>query len=274
MAIDVLSDDICFAEALEAAAFADFFAGAPPDLARAMRIQTVAIGAATALVVGAAREPFLNRVMGLGVHAPATEADLDRCVAVYRDAGAITHWIHLTPGAQPSELRAWLERRGYTRPARWAWAKMVHDDVAPPAVATTLEVRRAKPEEHDAVAAAVAAAFGMPAPLAGWFASVAARPAWRTYAALDAGRVVGGGFLYLDARGAWLGAGGVQPEFRGRHAQRALMALRIREAVDAGCARIATETGEPLANEPNPSLANMAFCGFRKVCSRLNYAAP
>ena len=274
MAVDTLASDIGFADAIEAAAFRDFFAGAPLELARALRIRTVAIGGATALVAGVVRDPFLTRVIGLGVHATATETDLDRIASVYREAGAATHWIHLTPRPHPAELHAMLARRGYIRPARKSWAKMVRDEAALPAVATSLEVRRAKPEEHDAVGATVAAAFGMPAPFAAWFASVAARPAWRTYAALDAGRIVGGGFLYLDDAGAWLGADGVQPQFRGRHAQRALMTLRVREAIAAGCTRIATETGEPLASEPNPSLANMVFCGFRKAASRLNYAAP
>lgn len=60
----------------------------------------------------------------------------------------------------------------------------------------------------------------------------------------------------------------------GWHAQRAPMALRVREAIAAGCARIVTETGEPVSDEPNPSLANMQWCGFRRVASRLNYAAP
>jgi len=274
VAIDTLADDIDFADAIEAAAFRDFFAGAPAELARALRIRTVEIGDATALVAGAARDPFLNRVIGLGVRASATEADLDRIASVYREAGAATHWIHLTPGARPPELRAMIERRGYTQPARRAWAKMVRDDAALAAAATSLEVRRAKSEEHDAVGAVVATAFGMPAPFAAWFASVAARRMWRIYAALDEGRIVGGGFLYVHKAGAWLGADGVLPQFRGRHVQRALMALRVREAIDAGCMRIAAETGEPLAGEPNPSFANMVFCGFRKASSRLNYAAP
>lgn len=50
------------------------------------------------------------------------------------------------------------------------------------------------------------------------------------------------------------------------------MALRIRAAIAAGCTQITTETGEPVADEPNPSLVNMRYCGFKQVCSRLNDA--
>jgi len=90
--------------------------------------------------------------------------------------------------------------------------------------------------------------------------------------ALAGAQVAGAGLLYVEGREAWLGAGGVLREFRGRGAHRALMALRIREAAAAGCARAFTETGEPIGEEPNPSLANMERCGFRRVCSRLNFA--
>lgn len=58
---------------------------------------------------------------------------------------------------------------------------------------------------------------------------------------------MGGGLLYLAGRDAWLGA---------------------------GARRIFTETGEQVGDERNHSLANMQWCGFTRVCSRLNYAAP
>jgi len=49
------------------------------------------------------------------------------------------------------------------------------------------------------------------------------------------------------------------------------MAARIRGAIEAGCTAIVTGTGEPVGDEPNPSLANMLRCGFARVGSRLNY---
>jgi len=57
---------------------------------------------------------------------------------------------------------------------------------------------------------------------------------------------------------------------------RAHMTPRIEQAIAAGCAEIVTETGEPIGDEPNPSLHNMHACGFSAAYSRLNYdyAAP
>jgi len=83
----------------------------------------------------------------------------------------------------------------------------------------------------------------------------------------------GAGFLYTEGREAWLGVAGVLPAWRGHCAHRALMAARIRGAIGAGCTVIATETGEPVGDEPNPSLANMLRCGFERGGSRLNYEA-
>ena len=49
--------------------------------------------------------------------------------------------------------------------------------------------------------------------------------------------------------------------------------LRAARAIEAGCTAIVTGTGEPVGDEPNPSLANMLRCGFARGGSRLNYEA-
>jgi len=48
----------------------------------------------------------------------------------------------------------------------------------------------------------------------------------------------------------------------------------IANAIAAGATTLATETGKPVAAEPNPSLTNMYRCGFVRVASRLNFVAP
>ena len=260
------------ADAVEAAAFRDMYAAAPRELAERLGLEVRELAGATLLVARGIPDAFFNRVIGLGAARPVREDDLDALIAVYR--GVKSWWVHLSPGAGPAALATRLEQRGFVPARRRAWAKMLRGADAPPAVATPLEVRAARAGEADALAESICAAYSMPAALAPWFAALAPRRDWRAYVALDAGRVVGGGLLYLEGKDAWLGAGAVRPEQRGRHAHRALMALRVREAIDAGCTRIFTETGEPVGDEPNPSLANMQWCGFRNVGSRLNYAAP
>jgi len=57
---------------------------------------------------------FFNRVVGLGVGVPATEAQVDAMIAFYDGLDQRNVAISLSPRAQPSELEAWLGERGFT----------------------------------------------------------------------------------------------------------------------------------------------------------------
>jgi hypothetical protein len=65
----------------------------------------------------------------------------------------------------------------------------------------------------------------------------------------------------------------VLAEARRRNAHRAILAERLTLAIGQRVTHIATETGEPINSEPNPSLRNMYRLGFERVASRLNYVA-
>jgi GNAT superfamily N-acetyltransferase len=87
------------------------------------------------------------------------------------------------------------------------------------------------------------------------------------------GRPAATGAVFIAGETAWLGVGATLAEHRNRGAQSALLAARIAIAADAGCTVLATETGESIAGEVNPSLNNIRRAGFVQVCSRLNYAS-
>jgi N-acetylglutamate synthase-like GNAT family acetyltransferase len=262
------------ADAVEAAASREIFAAAPPPVASAVGLESREMDGATLLLAPGIPDPYFNRVIALGVHERVSEAGLSAIAAAYREAGVKRWWIHLTPGAEPSALADWLEQRGFLPAQRRSWAKVARGPEPVRPVETQADVRRARADEARAAAETIAAAYGMPSALVPWFEALAVRPRWQAYIAHETGNVIGAALLYVDEGRAWLGAAGVRKEARGRHVHRALMARRIEAAVAAGCTRVVTETGEPIGNEPNPSLANMEWCGFKKVCSRLNYAAP
>lgn len=258
---------------VEAAAFVDLWAAAPPELALRLGLEVHRQAGATLLVAAGLPSPLFNRVIGLGMHQPATDADVDTIAAVYRDAGVASWWLHWNPAAGPADMPARLEARGFKLPPRCSWAKVWRGPEPAPAIMTSLRVAVARDAEVGATMQAVHRAFEMPPFMAAWLSAVHGRPGWRVYTAADGDAIVGGGCLYLDGDRAWLGMGSVLDTHRRRGGQGALMALRIADAVAAGCRHIVTETGEPIAGEPNPSLANMRRCGFETVCSRLNYAA-
>ena len=177
----------------------------------------------------------------------------------------------VTPDAAAHGVAGQLEARGFTRPERRTWRKCSRGRLSLAFPDTPLHIRPWKPADGETAGAVISKAFGMPPTFAAWFADMAAAPDWRCLVATREGEVVGGGMLHLQGPHAWLGAGGMLPEARGLKGHRALMAARILAAIEAGCNRIYTETGEPVANEANPSLRNMEACGFETVCARENF---
>ncbi len=258
-------------DAIEAEAYRAMYAVAPDA---SLGIATHEVAGATLLVCKGLPAPIFNRVIGLGNTTPATNRDLDQIINVYRTAGLKNWWICIAPDAQPDSIEEMLSMRGFTPAPRKTWAKVMRDNSPIVKPKTQHEIRAIRPGEEQALGETLCAAFGMPQTAAPWFARVAATKGWKAVAALEGGKMIGGGLLYLRGENAWLGAGGVRPEARGQHAHRGLMIERIRMASASGCNCIATETGEPIGDEASPSLDNMYACGFSRICGRLNYAAP
>ncbi len=148
---------------------------------------------------------------------------------------------------------------------------MLYGSAAAPVAQSSLAIREVGATHAEALASVLVTAFEMPAGFVAWFRTLVGRPRWHAIAGFDGDEIVCGGFLYCGGDLAWLGVGGTLPAFRGRGGQRAVMAERVGIALEHGIRNVVTETGEPVAGEPNPSLVNMRRCGFRQVCSRLNY---
>lgn len=262
------------ADEAEAAAYADLYAAAPAPLRQALGLRVQWQGGATALVAPGLPSPPFNRVIALGTPRPATPEDVESLQRLYRDAGVVRWWLHWHLHALPSDFLARLRAAGFADAARPSWAKVLRGTEPAPEAASDIAIDEPARERWAETAACIAQVFGLPPSVVGWLAAPHGRPRWRVYTASDGGRVVGGACLFVDGGVAWLGLGSMLESHRRRGGQKALMARRIADAIAAGCTAITTETGEPVADEPNPSLANMARCGFGVVASRLNLQAP
>lgn len=262
--------DIRLAEAVEAAACVDMYAAAPP----AQDLHVAHAGGATLLVAPRIPATYFNRAIGLGDGAePAAAVDIGRIRAIYEHAGVADYWIHLTPAALPAALPGWLADAGFAVHARRSWAKFLRGPHAPPDARTALLIRTAGAQDREAVAHIACTGFGMPPSLGPWFGSLVGRPGWQFFLACDDRLPVATGAVFVRGHTAWIGIGATLSAYRGRGAQGALLAARIRAAAAAGCTALVTETGEPVGDEHNPSLANIRRYGFIQVCSRLNFAA-
>jgi hypothetical protein len=262
------------ADEIEALAFADLFAALPAALQPRLGLQVRRVAGATALLARGLPSSMFNRVIGLGAERPAAEADIDALMAAYQEHGGQPWWLHCSPHAQPQDLPQRLLARGFIAPARRSWAKVMRDNAPAPIIASDLQIEPATGATLADTAAAITQAFGMPPFMPAWIAALHGRPGWTVYTVKDAAMAVGGGCLFMAGDTAWLGMGGLLDSHRRRGGQGALMARRIADAIAAGCRHIATEAGEPIGDEPNPSLANMVRCGFVTVGSRLNFEAP
>jgi GNAT superfamily N-acetyltransferase len=257
-------------EAIEREACRDIFASAPAAWTASAGLRHERLGAADLFLLAAVPIGHFNRLVGLGVEAPASEAMLDTTLARFAAAGIKDFFIHLSPGAQPAALPGWLAARGLV-PSRRAWAKFWRDDSLPPVNSTTLRIAEVGPDRAADFALAACEGLGLPPSLRPWRAALVGRPGWRTYVAYDGTVPAASGALYCRDGVAWLGVGATIPAYRRRGVQGALISRRIADAIAAGCRDIAAETSEPAPGEPNPAHANMLRTGFRVVYSRPNY---
>ncbi len=246
---------------------ADLWSAQPGEGLSKLGLRLEKIGSATALMMNVDIGEF-NRVFGVGIGEPATESLIDRIAALYAPSGN-TFIVSVDPDAQPAELGSWLEWRGIRQGSNVV--RLYRDAAEPPAISTDLRIECIGPDSAAAFADVGLAAFGMPADLGPWGASLVGRPNWRNYIAFSGDKPAAIASLRVQDGIGWLGNGATLPEYRRRGAQGALMARRIRDGIGMGCQWFVTETDEETADDPNPSYHNMLRTGFILADVRTNY---
>ena len=112
-------------EQIERAALAALLDAAPPELSASLGLRQLEIGSAL-VAIAAALPPsaiVINRAIGLGLSAPATEDDVRELVSAYRAAGVERYFVQRHPEARPPDLVDWLVAAGlrgaFARVALW-----------------------------------------------------------------------------------------------------------------------------------------------------------
>lgn len=253
----------------ETRAWTDFYAAIPGSLRETLGAQVDEWQAAAVLRMRGIDYADFNRAIGLGVRTPATPGDIERIVDGFRADSIRQFLIHLAPSPQQQQLRQWAAAAGL-KPKR-AWVKLFRHTEPPIALATEFTVREALSGDAEHLGQVACAGFGMPPALTEWIAALAGRPGWRHFLAWEGDTPVAGGSLFLHGKTAWLGLASTLPEKRRRGAQGAIMAARIRTAIEAGAELIFTEAAQDLPRKPNPSFHNMLRAGFSVAYVRDNY---
>jgi hypothetical protein len=267
--MDASTQFLADAERAEAAALMAFMRAPSAQIAGRLGISLFTEAGAVAAFVPGADVLALNRVVGLGVHAAASETLLDRVLAAAKSAGVRRLFLQITPTAQPAELASWIEARGGTPHNRWVRFWRGVDEA--PVPEATLKVTRVDVRHADGFAHVVRIGFGMPEAIEPLLISTVGKPGWRHYAVRNQSKVVATGAMFGSSGIAWLGFAATLPDHRGAGAQASLIATRLRDAA-AGDRRIAvTETMEETPERPVHSYHNMLRLGFHEAYRRQNY---
>jgi GNAT superfamily N-acetyltransferase len=215
--------------------------------------------------------PMLNRVVGLGTDGPVDEATLDEALAAMGDT---SFYVAVSPSADAS-LDALLEARGLE--PGWGWMLFERDASPAPSVETALRVVEVDTGTADAWAGVVVTAYGLPEEARPWFAAIPEARGWHAFLALDGQAPAAAAAVWIDGDAAYFGMAGTMPEHRGKGGQGALFAVRIERALEAGCTRLVTETGELREGSPSSSYRNIRRYGFEErfvVAHRLRPRVP
>jgi len=238
---------------------------------------TLEVAGGRALCVRA--ESPLNKVLGLGLGAPVTDADLERLTAFYAERRQPAQ-VELCPLA-PADLPARLVQRGYLpRGFENQLARVAPFDALPGP--TAARVRRAEPADDERwlrlVSRGFASGEGSPAqtPAAEGDAAEALVAVMRQFVhpeivrylvELD-GELAGAGAGYVHAGVLAIVGTATLPEFRRRGVQHALVGQALR---DAGArADLATATVEP----GSTSQRTFERLGFHVLYTRALFVRP
>jgi hypothetical protein len=235
----------------------------PSSVAAKFGVRAKRIGSGSALAMLNVDVPMFNHVVGLGILEPLDDALLHEIFELY--AGSqVRFMVQLSPYALSSALHDRLEARGLVRTDNWA--KLIRGDEPPADAPTDLRIEAVGPEYARAIGEVAATAFELPAEYGAIIESLVGQPGWDHYVAFDGDQPVGLGRLFVDGKVGYLALGATLDSHRGRGAQGALIARRVREALSRGCRWLVSETGEDTS-----SYRNMIRQGFQLAYLRPNY---
>jgi GNAT superfamily N-acetyltransferase len=260
-------------ELVERDAWLDLFGAAPEHVRQSLGLQSVTIAGMGLLGCRAIPITELNRAMAVGVQDVPSRDDFD-AVLTWLDTHASSWALQIAPNANARGVPDYLEKASLARTGA-GWAKFVRTEGVPALepLGVEVQVETVGAAAADVFGKTVANGFGLPADCAAWFAALVDRPQWQCFLATIDGEPAAGGTMFVRDGAAWLGIEATLPAYRGRGAQRSIVARQVSAAVGMG-ARVQTcETAQP-ANRNDPgfsSYRNQERAGFTRTYTRPNF---
>jgi hypothetical protein len=246
-------------ELAESAALREF------GLASPGRTRSTVVAGSVCLAVPEIDSTMVNHVLGLS--AGATDQDLDAIASFY---GGIRHAVAVHP--HEAALDARLQERGYE--PGYSWMKFGRGVEPPAEHRGEVQVAEAGPEDAETFGAIVAESYGLPESSADLIGAVVGRPGFHCFFVRDGDRAIGAATLFVTGSSGWCGYAATLPAARGRGAQNALFAARLRCAAELHCQDVYTETGQRVEGRPAGSYRNILRNGFGELYLRPNWVSP
>jgi len=257
-------------ECSEANAYERLIQGAPSDVRFARGLSVHKVGGAQAFIAtGVTGSLMLNRVIGLGVTAPVSEAQLREVEALYREQSVHTYAIELSPHAQPAEVAARLHALGYLPFKQTTMMMRVVDEL--PAHECAYVVRRVGPDVAAAFASLVCSVFSLEQPFHRLLEASFDNSCWQHWMAFDGDQPVATAMTCLDGEVAWIGWVATAPEYRGRGIQAAVTTAQMQAAQQSGARWVTLETAMAARRQPGPSQRNYLRLGWAALYNRVVY---
>ncbi len=262
------------AEDIERAALEEFHEAATTEIKSELGLKALRMGGGFVSIASAlpASAIVINRALGLGLKTPETQDVANEIVEAFRVSGVERYFVQIDPEAQPDGLPDWFLQLGLEK-AR-GWQKFSRGRESVPDSRTDLSVRQIGPADAAAHAAILSDAFDLGDQARPWLRLLPECDHWHVFMSFDGDIPAGTGSVYIDGDAAWLDFGATAPQFRQRGGQSAVLRARISYALDKGCTRLFTCTGEDVPGDPQHSYANILKCGFKEDYVRANYAPP
>lgn len=256
-------------ERMEAAALEALHTGASDEIRDRLGLHLDKIDGTTVSIVANDPSPLFNRAVGLGLYRPADEDSIERICAAYREHEVERFYLGAHPEARPDGIEHILERAGLKSDR--GWVKFERGPDPAQAAESRLEVREIGEGHLEDFAQIATNAYGLTPEAALLVRGLIDRPGYHLYMTFDGGTPAGTGGMIIDGECAWFELAATDPAFRQLGSQRALLARRIDDALDAGCTRMLTCTGEPVPGDPQHSYHNIEWAGFEPKFVRQNW---
>lgn len=215
----------------------------------------------------------MNRVIGLGMKEQVKTKDIETIIQFYQQSGAKQFFVQLATHAVQQDLPAMLENAGFKLHNHWA--KLVKKIDEPTTVNSGhmhLEQITDNPTKMKHYGHILLECFGWEDPrLKNWLCKTIGQIDYKHYLVYLEEKPIAAAALHIMDKYASLAFAGTLPEFRGQGTQQFLIAHRLNEALESGCAFAITETAAPTPQKSVQSYKNMVKMGFEEVYRRENW---